>query len=140
VVVVLAGCGGSHTTVHRLPQQTVPTSHAPQLVSMRRIDGATYETVVIRTDGSGDVGIFIGERTGTHHQGFRLEAAELARLKRLAGLAARVRQTPPLGSSTPSVLYIVFVHGHVLQAARGHVPRQLAGLTSILSALIDRYA
>jgi hypothetical protein len=39
---------------------------------MRRTDGATWQTVIIRRDGTGDVGIFIGERAGTHHKTFRL--------------------------------------------------------------------
>jgi hypothetical protein len=127
--------------MHRVaPHQTIPTSHAPQLVSMRRVDGATYETVVVRTDGSGDVGIFIGELAGTHHREFRVGADELARLRQLANVAAHTHQALNLGTATPSVLYIIFAKHHVLQAARGHVPRQLAPLTNILSGLIDQYA
>jgi hypothetical protein len=73
VAVMLAGCGGSgvHKSPpqHVVPRPPVARSHAPQLVSMRRTDGATWETVIVRSDGTGDVGVFIGERAGTHHRG-----------------------------------------------------------------------
>jgi hypothetical protein len=123
-----------------LAKRTVPASRAPQLVSMRRTNGATYQTVVIRTDGTGDVGIFIGELTGTHHRQFRLAAAELTRLKRLVGIAARTRRTPDFGAQTPSVEYIVFTRRSVLELAKGRVPENLSGLVDLLSGLIDRYA
>jgi hypothetical protein len=93
--VAVAGCGGSHKATQPPPTQKVAVSHAPQPVSMRGVDGATYETVVIRTDGAGVVGEFIGEWTGG---------------------------------------------GHVLETAKGHVPRQLAALTDSLSRLIDQYS
>jgi hypothetical protein len=107
---------------------------------MRRVDGATYETVVIRTDGTGDVGVFIGEWTGVVHQRFRVAPRELAQLRQMAKVAARTPESVYFGDPPPSVVYILFDQGHVLQVAKGHVPRRLAGLTGILSGLIDGYA
>ena len=135
----LAGCGAAQKAPPP-PRRNVVASKAPQVVSMRRIDGATYETVVIRADGSGDVGVFIGERTGVTHQAFRVSARELSQLRRLAGVAAELPQARYFGTPAPSVVYILFDHGRVLEVAKGHVPRRVAGLTSILSGLIDRYA
>jgi hypothetical protein len=132
-----------NATSHRpppLPKRSAPASRAPQLVSMRRINGATYQTVVIRTDGTGDVGIFIGELAGSHHRQFRLASAQLTRLKHLVGTAARTRQTPNFGTQVPSVEYIVFTRQSVLELAKGHVPDNLSGLVDLLSGLIDRYA
>lgn len=143
----LAGCGASHSQTHSthsnqpplLFGNKVPASRAPDLVSMRRIDGATYETVEIHTDGSGVVGVFIGEWTGVVHQPFDLGAREMGQLRHLVAIADRVRRTPSLGSLTPSTEYMIFTAGHVLETAKGRVPPELAGLTGILSALINRY-
>src|SRR5579884_109723 len=75
LAVALTGCGASHKSAPaRAPKRAVVTSRAPQLISMRRIDGATWQTVVIRTDGTGDVAIFIGEWTGYKHRTFRLSS------------------------------------------------------------------
>jgi hypothetical protein len=106
---------------------------------MRRIDGATYETVVVRTDGTGEVGEFIGEWTGVVHQQLQVGSRELGQLRHLVAIAAQTRDTPAFGTS-PSTEYIIFTRGHVLETAKGHVPRQLAALTAILSGLIDRYS
>ena len=138
VAILLGGCGANHTATQPVRNRVTGTSDAPPLVSMRRIDGATYETVLIRSDGTGDVGVFIGEWTGIDHWQFRLGSDRLAQLRHLVAIAARVTQTPGFGS-TPSTEYILFTPGHVLETAKGHVPRRLAGLTSTLSQLIDRY-
>jgi hypothetical protein len=139
VAAALGGCGASHKPPQRPPSHEVATSRAAALVSMRRIDGATYETVVIRTDGTGEVGEFIGEWTGVVHQPFQVGSRELGQLKHLVAVAAQTRGTPAFGTS-PSTEYIIFAPGHVLETAKGHVPRRLAGLTAILSGLIDRYS
>jgi len=140
VAVALAGCGGSRRTPQPRPAaRTAVVSHAPQLVSMRRIDGATYETVVIRTDGTGQVGEFIGEWTGVVHQPFQIGSRELGQLRHLVAIAAATQGTPAFGTN-PSTEYIIFARGHVLETAKGSVPRRLAGLTDILSGLIDRYS
>jgi hypothetical protein len=139
VTVALGGCGAGHKPPQPPPPHNVATSRAPALVSMRRIDGATYETVVIRTDGTGEVGEFIGEWTGVVHQQFEVGSRELGQLRHLVAIAAQTRHTPAFGTS-PSTEYIIFTPGHVLETAKGHVPRQLAGLTAILSGLIDRYS
>lgn len=137
---LLAGCGGSSKSSPRHPRtSTVAVSQASQLVSMRRIDGATYETVVIRTDGTCQVGEFIGEWTGVVHQPCRVSSRELDQLRRFVELAAHTDQTPAFGMN-PSTEYIIFTRGHVLETAEGHVPRELAGLTAMLSGLIDRYS
>ena len=136
--VVVAGCGGSHKATQ--PPPTPKVSLAPQLVSMRRVDGATYETVVIRTDGAGVVGEFIGEWTGVVHQQFQIGPRELGQLRHLVAIAAQTRHTPAFGTS-PSTEYIIFTRGgHVLETAKGDVPRQLAALTDSLSGLIDQYS
>ena len=106
---------------------------------MRRINGATYRTVVVRTDGTGQVGEFIGEWTGVVHQQFRVPSRELDQLRRFAEIAAHTHQTPPFGPN-PSTEYIIFMPGHVLETAKGSVPHRLDGLTGILSGLIDRYS
>lgn len=139
-----AGCGGSRGQTAPLPvavpTPTVATSHAPQLVSMRRTDGATWETVIVRSDGTGDVGVFIGEWSGTHHRGFALEPGALSRLRVLVAGAARSPEPPGWGSSTPSAVYSIFAQRRYLETAQGHVPRRLAGLVGVLNGLIDRYS
>lgn len=50
-----------------------------------------------------------------------------------------VSHAPQLGTS-PSTEYIIFTRGNVFETAKGRVPRQLAGLTNILSGLINRYS
>jgi hypothetical protein len=139
LALALAGCGASHKSPQPPPNRLVAQSHAPQLISMRRIDGATWQTVAIRTDGTGDVGIFIGERTGWARRQFRLGARELAELKRLVAIADRTRETPAFGSN-PSTEYIIYAPQRVLETAKGYIPRQLASLTGILSGLIDQYS
>jgi hypothetical protein len=144
VAVILAGCGGSgvHKSPpqHVVPRPPVARSHAPQLVSMRRTDGATWETVIVRSDGTGDVGVFIGERAGTHHRDFELAPGALSRLRVLVAGAARGPQAPGWGSSTPSAVYSIFAQHRYLETARGHVPRRLAGLVGVLNGLIDHYS
>lgn len=140
IAIVLAGCGGTSKPPPRPPRtSTVAASTAPQLVSMRRINGATYQTVVIDTDGVCEVGEFIGEWTGVVHQPCRVSARELDELRRFVEIAAHTHGTPAFGTN-PSTEYIIFMPGHVLETAEGHVPRQLAGLTRVLSGLIDRYS
>ena len=107
---------------------------------MRRIDGATWQTVDIRADGTGDVGIFIGEWAGTHHRGFRLGGRELGQLKHLVAVADRIRRPPLANTSAASVQYIIFEHRRVFETAQGMAPRQLAGLAALLSGLINRYS
>jgi len=138
LVITLAACGGSHKAPQAVPTHAGATPHAPQLVSMRRTDGATWETLVIRTDGTGDLGIFIGEWSGTKHHEFRLALDELARLKRLVNAAERVPQLVDAGTSASSVTYVIFAPPRVFLTAKGHVPRQLAPLTATLSGLIDQ--
>ncbi|MBV9607001.1 MAG: hypothetical protein JO027_17950 [Solirubrobacterales bacterium] len=138
----LAGCGGS---VHKSspppsPKPVVAASRAPQLIAMRRIDGATWQTVVVRTDGTGDVAIFIGERGGNTDKDFRLGGRELGQLERLAAVARRTPEKAYFGTPAPSTVYIIYVQRHILQVGTGHEPRQLRGLTGILSGLIDQYA
>jgi hypothetical protein len=107
---------------------------------MRRTDGATWQTVIVRSDGTGDVGIFIGERAGTHHEAFRLPPDELARIEHLVAIANEVPEAAYYGTPAPSVTYTISAPRHVLQVATGHVPRRLTALTAILSRLIDQHA
>jgi len=149
IAVALAGCGASHKQPPRptLTTQTtmlggnrVPASNSPDLISMRRIDGATYETVEIHADGTGNVGLFIGEWSGVVHRGFALGSREMGQIRHLVAIANRVRRTPSLGSISPSTEYIIFTGGHVLETAKGRVPPELASLTGILSGLVNRYS
>jgi len=57
----------------------------------------------------------------------------------LVAIAAATQGTPAFGTN-PSTEYIISARGHVLETAKGSVPRRLAGLTNILSGLIDRYS
>lgn len=140
--VAIAGCGGTahKSTPPPRQNQVVSTSKAPELISMRRIDGATWQTVVINTDGTGDVGIFIGEWTGFKHKRFRLSSGELARLDRLVTVARRTPEKAYFGMPAPSTVYIIYVRRHILQVGKGHEPRQLTPLTGMLGGLIDQYA
>jgi hypothetical protein len=141
VAVAVTGCGGADKfSPPPSPKPPVATSHGPQIVSMRRVDGATWETVVVRADGTVDVGVFIGEWTGTHHHQFRVAAGQLGRLKRLVVNAARSRQPPGWGSSTPPAVYYIFAGQRFLETAQGYVPRRLTALVGILNGMIDRYA
>ncbi len=140
--VALAGCGGAG---HKSPPAPRPKpvaarSNAPQLVSMRRTNGATWQTVVVRTDGTGYVAIFIGERGGNTHKSFRLGGRELGQLQRLAAVAQQTPEKVYFGTPAPSTVYIIYVKRHIVQVGSGHEPRQLAPLTGILGGLIDQYS
>lgn len=115
-------------------------SQAPQLVQMRRTNGATWQTVVVRTDGTGYVAIFIGERGGNTHKSFQLGGRELGQLEHLAAIARETPEKPYFGTPAPSTVYIIYVRRHTIQVGTGHEPHQLTPLTGILSGLIDQYS
>jgi hypothetical protein len=143
--VALAGCGGSHRSAPPAPRppspkRVVAESQAPQLVSMRRTNGATWQTVVVRTDGTGYVAIFIGERGGNTHKSFQLGGRELGQLEHLAAVAKQTPEKVYFGTPVPSTVYIIYVKRHILQVGTGHEPRQLTPLTGILDGLIDQYS
>jgi hypothetical protein len=139
----LAGCGA---TVHKSPPQAVPkhvvaTSNAPQLVSMRRTNGATWQTVVVRTDGTGYVAIFVGEEGGSNtHKSFQLGGREMGQLEHLAAIANETPEKPYFGTPAPSVVYIIYTRRHIIQVGSGHEPHRLTPLTGILNGLIDQYS
>jgi len=118
----------------------VAESQAPQLVQMRRTNGATWQTVVVRTDGTGYVAIFIGERGGNTHKSFQLGGRELGQLEHLAAIARETPEKPYFGTPAPSTVYIIYVRRHTIQVGTGHEPHQLTPLTGILSGLIDQYS
>ncbi len=143
--VVLAGCGGSHRTAPPAPKPPAPKravaeSRAPQLISMRRTNGATWQTVVVRTDGTGYVAIFIGERGGNTHKSFQLGGRELGQLQHLAALANETPEKPYFGTPPPSIVYVIYTRRHIIQVGSGHEPRRLTPLTGLLSGLIDQYS
>jgi hypothetical protein len=144
----LAGCGGSHRSAPPAPRPPAPKravaeSRAPQLVSMRRTNGATWQTVVVRTDGTGYVDIFVGEVGGSNtHKSFQLGGRELGQLQRLAALAKQTPEKPYFGNPPPSIVYVIYTGRHIIQvgSGAGHEPRRLAPLTGLLSGLIDQYS
>jgi hypothetical protein len=144
--VALASCGSSHRSAPppapKSPpaQRVVAESHAPQLVSMRRTNGATWQTVVVRTDGTGYVSIFVGELGGNTHKSFQLGGRELGQLQHLAAIANETPEKVYFGTPTPSTVYIIYVRHHILQVGTGHEPHQLTPLTGILNGLIDQYS
>jgi hypothetical protein len=158
---VLAGCGASHkpqadagpahaspahtvpgahaSPAHTVPARAVPGRSAPQIVYMRRIEGLLFQTIVVRRDGSGEIGKLVGEINGVQFRPFRLARGQLAYLKRLLTQAAHANHAPALGPANVSLSYIVSTKGWTLRASAGHVRPQLAGLVGLLSGLIDRY-
>ncbi len=122
------------------PKPVVATSHAPQLVSMRRTNGATWQTVVVRTDGTGYVAIFIGERGGNTHKSFQLGGRELGQLEHLAAIGEQTPEKVYFGTPAPSTVYIIYVQRHIIQVGTGHEPRRLTPLTGMLSGLIGQYS
>jgi hypothetical protein len=141
----LAGCGASHRSAPPAPkpphpQRAVATSNAPQLVSVRRTNGATWQTVVVRTDGTGYVAIFIGERGGNTHKDFQLGGRELGQLQHLAAIANQTPEKVYFGTPAPSTVYIIYVRRRTLQVGTGHEPHQLSPLTRIVDGLIDQYS
>ena len=143
--VALAGCGGSHRSAPLAPgppapKHVVAESRAPQLVQMRRTNGATWQTVVVRTDGTGYVAIFIGERGGNTHKTFQLGGRELGQLQRLAALASETPEKPYFGTPPPSIVYIIYTRRHTIQVGSGHEPRRLTPLTGLINGLIDQYS
>ncbi len=145
LAVALAGCGGSHRTAPPAPKPPAPKravaeSRAPQLISMRRTNGATWQTVVVRTDGTGYVAIFIGERGGNTHKSFQLGGRELGQLQHLAALANETPEKPYFGTPPPSIVYVLYTRRHIIQVGSGHEPRRLTPLTGLLSGLIDQYS
>lgn len=108
---------------------------------MRRIDGATWETVVVRTDGTGYVAIFVGEEGGSNtHRSFQLGGRELGQLQHLAAVARQTPERPYFGIPPPSIVYIIYTRRHIIQVGSGHEPRRLTPLTGLLSGLIDQYS
>jgi len=143
--VALAGCGGSHRSAPPAPKppspkRAVAESRAPQLISMRRANGATWQTVVVRTDGTGYVAIFIGEWGGNTHKSFQLGGRELGQLQHLAAVANETPEKPYFGTPPPSIVYVIYVQRHIIQVGSGHEPRKLTPLTGLLSGLIDQYS
>jgi hypothetical protein len=139
----LAGCGatGHKSPPPTLPKHVVATSNAPQLVQMRRTNGATWQTVVVRTDGTGYVNIFIGERGGNTHKTFQLGGRELGQLQHLAAIANETPEKPYFGTPVPSIVYIIYTRRHIIQVGSGgHEPHRLTPLTGILNGLIDQYS
>lgn len=138
--VALAGCGDSHKSPPPPPKRVVARAQAPQLLQMRRTNGATWQTVVVRTDGTGYVAIFVGEQGGNTHKSFQLGGRELGQLEHLAAVARQTPEKAYFGTPAPSVVYIIYVRRHIIQVGTGHEPRQLTPLTGILDGLIDRYS
>lgn len=146
LVLALGGCGA---TAHKsappppvLPKPAVATSNAPQLLQMRRTNGATWQTVVVRTDGTGYVNIFIGERGGNTHKSFQLGGRELGQLQHLAAIVNETPEKPYFGTPAPSIVYIIYTRRHTIQvgSGAGHEPSNLTPLTGILNGLIDQYS
>jgi hypothetical protein len=145
LALALAGCGGTHRTAPPAPKPPAPKravaeSRVPQLISMRRTNGATWQTVVVRTDGTGYVAIFIGERGGNTHKSFQLGGRELGQLQHLAALANETPEKPYFGTPPPSIVYVIYTRRHIIQVGSGHEPRRLTPLTGLLSGLIDQYS
>ena len=108
---------------------------------MRRTNGATWQTVVVRTDGTGYVAIFVGEEGGSNtHKSFQLGGRELGQLQRLAALANETPEKPYFGNPPPSIVYVIYTGRHIIQVGSGHEPRRLTPLTGLLSGLIDQYS
>jgi hypothetical protein len=140
--VALAGCGGTvHTSSPPTPpKHVVATSNAPQLVQMRRTNGATWQTVVVRTDGTGYVNIFVGEQGGNTHKSFQLGGRELGQLQHLAAIANQTPEKAYFGTPVPSIVYIIYTRRHIIQVGTGHEPHRLTPLTGILNGLIDQHS
>jgi hypothetical protein len=101
--------------------------------------------VAVETNGAAEVGIFIGEATGTHYLAFRVSRPQLSRLRSLVAESKALPRDHYLGkpSSLPFVSdieYVVETPSRSFTAAAGHAPPRLSGLIAYLSALIDRYS
>ncbi len=120
-------------------------STASRLVSMRQNNGQVWETVTVERNGAAEVGIFIGEVTGTHYLAFRLPERQLAKLRSLvAGTQTLPRDDYPGSfSSLPFVSdteYVIETSDRSFTAAAGHAPARLSGLITYLSRLIEEHA
>jgi hypothetical protein len=116
------------------------------LVSMRRNTGQIWQTVSVRTDRRAEVGIFMGEHSGTHYVAVPLSGPRFARLRRLV---ARVESLPkktyrnPALPEVPAVTdieYIVTTPTRSIDADLSSEPHALRSLTEELSTLIERHA
>jgi hypothetical protein len=152
IAVALAGCGGST----RSPTRTVaPPSERPSptavrrakfintppdaLVSMRRFSPKSlmWQTVFVRTNGTGVLTSLIGEIGGVPQVPFRLPAAQLHKLKRLI---ARSRPGNYVGSNgQPDYTYALRILRHPPEGITGPVPRSVAPLVALLGGLMFKY-
>jgi hypothetical protein len=115
------------------------------LVWMREDNGQTWETVAVETNGASEVGVFIGETSGTHYVPFRLSPGRLAALRSRVSGTRGLQGDSYLGkpSSLPfvnDIQYLVETPSRSFTAARGHAPAKLNGLIADLGGLIERYS
>lgn len=141
VALVIAGTA----TVARAHGDDQPSTPVRSLVSMRLDNSQTFETVAVETNGAAEVGVFIGETTGTHYWSVRLSSARLTELRAEIATADGLPHNVYLGrtsSSLPFVntlQYLINTGRRSFDTSSGHVPLKLNGLVTDLSGLITRY-
>jgi hypothetical protein len=112
------------------------------LVTMRQVQGMTWQTVTVRANGHGAVGMFIGEVTGVKYAPFTLSPAALARLRREIAAARSLPRdiylTPP-ESAEPFVReeqYVLALGPRSLVTDRSDTPARMRPLVRHLLRLI----
>jgi hypothetical protein len=124
----------------------VSPAEQPPLVSMHRLNGQIFETVAVQQDGSGEVGLFIGEVTSIRYHAFTLDPGRMATLRRLVSDTHSLRRQIYLSTSVTSrpfvvdTEYIIAIGPRSLVTDSSHAPRALKKLAAYLSALINHYS
>jgi hypothetical protein len=138
--VVAFGAPGARARAVRPAAEQVP------LVSMRQVNGQIFQTVSVAPDGSGRVGVFIGEVTSIRYHAFTLDARSMTRLRRLVSATRSLRRQVFLSASAsanPFVVdteYILAIGTRSLVTDSSHAPRRLEALVVDLTGLIDHYS
>jgi hypothetical protein len=112
------------------------------LVTMRQVQGQTWQTVTVRADGHGAVGMFIGEVTGVKYAPFTLSRPALAQLRREIAAARSLPHSvylTPSTSAEPFVRdeqYILALGPRSLVTDKTDTPARMRPLVKDLLALI----
>lgn len=155
-VLALAGCGGAtratapaRTTTADVPAESHASRHdisdtrflnpGRPLVRMRQYspESLMWQTVWVKSDGSGVLTTLIGEQVGARQRPFTLPPGQAALLRRLVAAARGV--APPRHPDVKATLYTLTISGERSENVQGAMAKPLAALVSFLSGLTLTY-
>jgi len=96
-----------------------------------------WQTVWVKSDGSGVLTTLIGEQVGARQRPFRLPAGQAGLLRRLVTAARGV--PPPRHTDPKATLYTLAISGKPSENVQGAMAAPLAALVNFLSGLMLNY-